>query len=162
MGGSINWRHLLTFALLVSCSAAPANGQGLTVTSKSKPIYLAGNGAIFYDGPVQQTDAWYQWNNGVYADIWTSASFNQKWNFGKELDLTVGRVGKLGTFSYSANINYYVVIVTDVAGVNAELSRGFSRGAVSIEPYVRGEWYFPVRHGGPRRGVLGIGVYALP
>ena len=139
------------------CGTASANGQGVTVTTKSKPIYLGSNGAIFYDGEVQQTDAWFQWNNGVYADIWTSASFNQNWNFGKELDLTLGKVGKLGTFSYSANINYYVIVITDVANVNAELSRDFLRGKVSIEPYVRGEWYFPVRRGGPRRGIMGVG-----
>ena len=146
---------VMSFVLIVLSNTIQA--QDVTVTTKTKANYLGGDGAVFYDGPVQQTDAFLSWKNGIYADIWTSTSFNAKKNFGKEVDFTLGKSGKLGEFGYSADINYFAIIITDVANTNAELSRSFQLNhRTNLTPFIRGEYYFPVQKGGPRRGVMGV------
>lgn len=147
---------LVTFFVLFLLSGI-VRAQDITVTTKTKAIYLGGNGAVFYDGPVQQTDVFLGWKNGVYADVWTSTSFNTKKNFGKELDLTLGKADEFGKFNYSININYFAIVVTDVVNVNAELGRGFQLNRqTNVSTFVRGEYYFPVHGNEPRRGAMGV------
>ena len=151
------FNRLAAFLFLVLCFSSLASAQEVTLTTKTGTIYLGANGAVFHDTPVVHTDIFLNWKNGVYADIWTSTAFKGGWGFDKEVDLTLGKSGKLGKFDYSTDVSYFALVITDIAVVNVEFSRTFQANTrIGLTPLVRGEYYFPVRKGGPRRGVMGI------
>ncbi len=105
-----------------------------------------------------QTDIAVSWKNGVYADLWTSTAFNKHRDFDKEIDVTLGKTGKLGKFDYVVDAAYFLIVIKDVIDINGELSREFKIGPrLNLAPFIRGERYFPTQKGGPRAGKMSIG-----
>ncbi len=143
-------------ALLVLL-AANASAQEFSLTSKAKEMYLGANGGVFYDGFAPQTDLFVSWKNGIYADVWTSTAFNTGWDFDKELDLMLGKAGKIGKINYTVDAAWFFLVIKDVVNVNAELNRELKvNSRVSLTPFIRAEWFFPGLKGGPRQGVMGV------
>lgn len=139
-------------------TATNVSAQEFSLTSKAKEVYLGANGGIFYDGFAPQTDLFVSWRNGIYADIWTSTAFNTGWNFDKEVDLMLGKSGKIGKVNYAVDAAWFFLVIKDVVNVNAELSRELKTNSrVNLTPFIRGEWFFPGLKGGPRQGVMGVG-----
>ncbi len=141
-------RNRLLFVLVLNLCllASNAAAQNVTITTATRPIYLGQQGGVFYDRPVQQTDVAAAWKNGVFADFWTSTGFNSKKDFGKEIDLVLGRAGKLGKLNYSTDVAYFIVQGIDVANWNGQLSAG--------PFFAKVEGYAPVQKGGPRKGLI--------
>jgi len=138
---------LVTIAFLVLFFASlETSAQEVTLTSKLSPIYLGQQGGVFYDGPVQQTDVYLEWGNGVFVDVWTSTGFNTRKDFDKELDFLVGYAKTVGRTSYSTDFQYYVVQGGDVVNWNGEVDFQFL--------FVRLEVYAPSKRDGPHKGLI--------
>ncbi|OGM97949.1 MAG: hypothetical protein A2735_00960 [Candidatus Yanofskybacteria bacterium RIFCSPHIGHO2_01_FULL_41_21] len=134
---------------------AKVQAQEITFTSKARQIYLGANGDPFYNGFVPQSDLSLAWENGFYGDVWFSTALNGRKDFDKEVDITFGKSGKIGQFNYTTNINYFVLVITDVMNVNGETNRNLQiNRKVNLAPFLRGEVYFPVHKGGPRQGLM--------
>lgn len=145
----------ISFVTILSC--IPTLAQDVTINTKLRNKYGGGNGADFYTGRVLQSDVLLKWKNGIYTDLWISTGFNTKWDFDKEFDWTLGKNWKFGEINYNVEVNYITAVVTDVMNINTELSHTFQpRDKLDVEPFVRAEWYFPVKEGGPRRGLMGV------
>jgi hypothetical protein len=143
---------LAIVVVLIAVVAVPSNAQDVELTTKFRSAYLGSTGECFYDGLVQQTYVDLFWKNGIWAEVWTSTGFDTKDNFGKELDLIIGKGGKFGKFNYSTDFEYFFVQGKDIINLNGEISRNFAGGLVS--PFVRLEFYAPNQKGGLRKGVM--------
>lgn len=130
-------------------------GQSMVLTTKFKSDYIGSNGGDFYSKPFQPTDIWIQGKNGWYGAVWASTGYNSRFvEFDKEVDVTVGRVGKCWSLDCSVDTSYYFVMGKDVANVNGELSKEMKPKELElrISPFIRGEFYTPTQRGGPRSG----------
>lgn len=145
---------IVLVVVVFSAFVALANAQETEVTTKFRSAYLGSTGGMFYDGNVQQTYIDLFWKNGTWAEVWTSTGFDMRDNFGKELDIIVGKDGKLGKLDYSTDAEYFFVQGKDVANLNGQISKSFADGLIS--PLVRAEIYFPLQTGGLRKGVMGV------
>lgn len=150
-------RNLIAVTLFLTCFifAGQAFGQEVTLTSKTRSTYLGSNGGKFA-GPIQATDIYIEWENGIYIDVWAATSFNTKKDYGKEANFTFGKLYKFGKYNCLAEVTYVAAVDTDVININAELSRDHEVRGTTVSPFVRGEYYFPTHKGGPRRGVMGV------
>lgn len=133
----------LIFALLFSSYAF---AQEVTLTSNLRPVYMGVDGALFHDGTVSQSDILVGLKDGYYADAWWSTGFDSKLNFGKEVDLTFGRVTKLGEVALATDANYFFVQGKDVIVLNADAT--WKMGFARIEAYT------PSQRGGPGKGLM--------
>jgi hypothetical protein len=144
---------ILTVAILMFF-AVSTFAQDITLTTKFRSAYLGSTGGMFYDDIVQQGDITASWKNGWLVNAWASTSFNDKKDFGKEIDFTVGKNGNLGDIDYYTDFEYFLVQGKDVANWNGELSKSFNGGLIS--PFIRAEAYFPTQTGGLRKGLMGV------
>ena len=131
-----------------------ASAQTIEVTTKFRSAYIGTTAAVFYEEPVQQTYVDFFWKNGVWAEIWTSTGFDTKNNFGKEVDLIIGKDGKLGNFNYSTDFEYFFIQGKDVINLNGKIGKSFVEGLVA--PFVKVELYSPTQTGGPQKGIMGV------
>ena len=132
--------------LALGIVAAPVAAQEVTVTSKFRPIYMGAQGGEFHPDPVLQTDVFVALPRGFFVDIWSSTGFDTEKNFGKELDLVVGRAGTFRKIAYSTDFEYFFVQGIDVVNVNGEISFQFL--------FVKLEAYSPTQKGGPGKGMI--------
>ncbi|GEM_PF-6939614 len=148
-------RTAVTVIAFLLFGAGMVQAQEVTFTSKARQIYLGANGDPFYNGFVPQSDFFLSWENGFYGDLWFSTALNGQKDFDKEVDITVGKSGKIGELNYTADVNYFVLVITDVMNINGETSRNLQiNRKVNLAPFLRGEVYFPVHKGGPRQGLM--------
>ena len=147
---------IATIALLLSFFAASvASAQEVTVTSMVKGAYLGPDGAVWYRHPLLQSDIFVAWDNGVYADLWTSTGFNTRKDWDKETDITLGYGGKFRQLNYSVEGVYFAVMDGDILHGKLELSVETPK----VSPFVRVMGYVPTRKGGPKEGVLLVGGF---
>lgn len=78
----------------------------IDVTARS--LYLGDeNGAIFYDGPVLQTDFQLRHESGLYLGIWISSGFDTEWpseDWSDEVDYYIGYTKEIGGFEFDASV----------------------------------------------------------
>lgn len=129
--------------------ARPATAQDVTVASTAGPVYLGSNGAIFYDGPVLQTEAVISWVSGVFTGVWVSTAGNTALDFDKEMDVFVGYGGEVRGISYMASMMYLVMQGIDMVQVAGEVSQG--------PLFFKVEGYAPTQSGGLKRGIMAFG-----
>lgn len=65
------------------------------------------NGAIFYDGPVLQTDFRLSHESGFYLGVWVSSGFDTEWpseDWSDEVDYYLGYTKEIGGFEFDASV----------------------------------------------------------
>lgn len=75
--------------VLALASTASAEISG-SFSSKFRPKYVGGDGALFYNEPVVQSNLFVGFSNGVYVDVWGSKSLASGQNYGNEVDPAIG------------------------------------------------------------------------
>lgn len=78
---------MMTMVVLVSTANAEVNGS---FSSQLRPKYVGGDGAVFYNNPVVQSNLFVGFSNGVYVDVWGSKSLTSGQNYGNEVDSAIG------------------------------------------------------------------------
>lgn len=147
-------RTSILATLLFVLTSASAFAQEVTLTSNIRPMYLGVNGARFHEGAVTQSDVYVGLKNGYYADAWWSTGFDSKLNFGKEVDLTFGRMLKFGKVALATDANYFIVQGKDVIDLNADVTYRYA--------FARLEAYTPSQRGGPGKGLMmSVGMRAI-
>lgn len=141
------------FAIIIVLGGSAAtplfadSADQVVFTSKVKTMYLGGNGAVFYDGPVLQSDLYLGWDSGFFVDVWTSTAANTRRNFDKEIDFIIGYNGQIGDMKFAVDVGYFVLVISDVVNLNVDLN--------PIGPlFLRAELYAPVHSGGPKSGFV--------
>lgn len=150
-------RKLTAVALAVAFASTFISvvlAQEVELTTKFREKYIGTTASVFHDGAVQQSYLDFFWKNGFWAEVWTSTGFDTENNWGKEIDLVVGKNGRLGRFSYGTDFEYFFIQGKDVVNLNGEISRTFADG--TLIPFLRAEAYAPNQKGGMRKGLMGI------
>lgn len=80
---------LVVMVVLALVSTANAEISG-SLASHCQPKYVGGDGALFYDDSVVQSNLFVGFSNSVYVDIWGSKSVSDGQNYGNEVDLAIG------------------------------------------------------------------------
>lgn len=148
----------LAILAVLTCEI-PALGAEFNISTKLQSQYLAGNGAIFHDRPVIQSDLMVSFKNGIYADIWHSSSLEfDNWNRGSddEIDYMVGWTHVFPKFNVDTGVLYmnFVDLNYDKGdGIlpYLELNRTPKRKQ-SWSPYVKFQPAFPVKGRLPQKG----------
>lgn len=146
-------------ALAILIVQIPALGADFNLSTKLQSQYLAGNGAIFHDRPVIQSDLLVSFSSGIYADIWHSSSLEfDNWNRGSddEIDYMVGWAHAFPKFNVDAGVLYMNFVdlnydTGDVVLPYLELSKTPKRKQ-SWSPYVRFQPGFPIKGSLPKKG----------
>ena len=106
---------LLLFVLGINSFAQTNTTSGWTPSFTFRSVvaskYLAfSSGGMLYDKPVVQSDLFVSFQNGLYADVWNSKSFEGSWgkSLGDEVDYGVGYGRSLGKgFSFDIGVTYF-------------------------------------------------------
>lgn len=125
--------------------------------------YLITSGLVVSDGAVIQSDALLSFPLGFYFDLWSSFGLNDadlSSDFGDEADYTVGNAGRIGDFSYDANVSYFdlIEILRIPQGDVIRPAGGISRliplsDQHAIEPSLRFQGFIPIELDGASSGV---------
>ncbi|GEM_PF-4549160 len=150
------WKVLAGLTLLLKL---PASGADFLINSRLQSQYIAGNGAVFHDKPVIQSDLLVSFQNGAYADIWHSSSLkfdNPNLGPDDEIDLMLGwtKSFRLVTLDVGAlYMNFADLKTSRGDGIlpYLEISKT-PQGKKSISPYVRFQPAFPVSGEYPQKG----------
>jgi hypothetical protein len=132
------------------------------ISTLTFPRYLGGNGAIFHEAPVQQTNVFISLPRGFYADVWNSIPFAdfRNPNFGFEIDGTVGWSGKAKGIKLTTELGYVNATPLgqfrgDVFKTSGMVSRNFAVAkSGALEPYFLAERFAPVKGIAPQQGVF--------
>lgn len=146
-------------SVLILLLGIPASGAEFLFSTKIQSQYIAGNGAVFHDKPVLQSDIFIVLQNGIYADIWHSTSLkfdNPNLGSDDEIDYSLGYSRAFGKMSIDVGALYMNFIDLEQSKGDAvlpylELSR-ISQKKFSILPYVRFQPAFPVSGDSPKQG----------
>jgi hypothetical protein len=84
----------------------------VTLSTMVKSQYLSAfNGGVCSKESVLHSDLYTTFKNGLYIDVWHSIGLQSKWDsgFDDEIDLSIGRAGKLGDsgFTYDIGLCYF-------------------------------------------------------
>ncbi len=155
----MKYRRALIIIIAALLLASPASGADFLLSSRIQSQYIAGNGAVFHDKPVLQSDLLISWKSGIYADLWHSSSLEfDNWNKGSddELDYIVGWSKSFGSLTVDTGALYMnFVDLNESRGDGIfpylEISRT-PQPKKSISPYLKVQPAFPVKGGLPKKG----------
>lgn len=157
--GYMNIKSLM-FAVVIYTSISlgvDASDWSGSVTVDYMSRYIGfGNGAVFYDKPMMQTDLYLQHKSGFHADIWWGTGFNSDFigsGWDDEIDWNIGygnTARVLGRkVSYDLTIGYWDVFDTffhdsrnDIIHICAEVGVPFDvRDNLSLTPFAKVNGY---------------------
>ncbi|MFH0830779.1 MAG: hypothetical protein V1895_01840 [Parcubacteria group bacterium] len=144
-------KHILAILVVswlsvVSAGAEPKFSFGSSLLSQ----YLGGNGAVFHDKPVLQSNLTISGSSGFYVDLWWSTGLddsNFDSNFGDEADVTLAWAGELARIGVDLGVTYITISPIDnlpqddLVDSFIKMSKGFSVGQNSLSPYAKLEKY---------------------
>jgi len=133
-------------------AAQPVNGwvPSVTVSTDVLSKYVAGsNGLVSYGKPVSQSALRFDWESGLYLNIWDSQILGKGspvGNFGNEVDYTIGWNGVVSGFGLDVSLNYFDLSAPklfetrgDLVQIAVEVNREFAYERHVITPYIRVE-----------------------
>lgn len=130
----------------------PDEGPTFTVTSQFFDKYRGGNGGLFYNGAVNQSDIFVAFPNGLYGDFWVSRGGKGRWmgDFDSEVDVNAGWANE--TFDFGT---LYIVTAdlapSDVLELYAKVSVGIGHG---VRLHFAFEHYLAMDGNDPARGTI--------
>ena len=145
----------LVAAPLMALAAAQAQMPSFSLSVDVASSFVAGsNGRVLHERPVAQTNLRATWGNGLYVNLWGSKSLSglpSRYNFGNEIDYSIGYNGEFRGFHFTMEANYFDVSAPnlfqsqgDVIKFIGEIRHPFKLGDHKLTPFVGVEPTFPV------------------